>query len=187
MLRTLVAAGLVDGTVSVFLEPIALYHRRDLHTPGDNGWLSTDDGADAPIGSARLRRPGNDLTMITFGNGVPMSLQVAERLAAAGVEAGVLDLRWIAPLPVHDILEAAHRTGRVLVVDETRHSGGVGEGVITALAEAGFAGSVVRVSSEDSYIPLGPAADHVLLGAEQIEKAALELIAEPRVTGRRAR
>jgi 2-oxoisovalerate dehydrogenase E1 component len=188
MLRSCLTAAATQGQVSVYLEPIALYHERDLHEQNDRGWLGDyAPDEEVPIGSARLHGNGADLTMVTFGNGLRMSLRVARKLAAQGIGARVLDLRWLAPLPLNDIRLAAARTGRVLVVDETRHSGGVGEGVITALAEAGFAGSVVRVSSEDSYIPLGPAADQVLLGAEQIEKAALELIAEPRVTGRRAR
>jgi len=187
MLRTLVAAGLVDGTVSVFLEPIALYHRRDLAQPGDNGWLSVDQGGQVPIGSARMRREGDDLTMITFGNGVPMSLLVADRLAADGIGTTVLDLRWLKPLPVDDILAAAARTGHVLVVDETRHSGGVGEGVITALVEHGFDGTIDRVASQDSFIPLGSASDHVLLGTDEIEKAAHELVSINRAAARRAR
>ena len=111
--------------------------------------------------------------MITFGNGVPMSLRVAHRLGEGGIAADVLDLRWLAPLPIDDVLAAAQSTGRVLVVDETRHAGGVGEGVITALVEGGFAGRIARVASRDSFVPLGPAADHVLLGEDEIEKAAL--------------
>ena len=67
------------------------------------------------------------------------------------------DLRWLAPLPVDDLLDAASGTGRVLVVDETRHSGGVGEGVITALVEAGFTvrspGCPVRTASYPSAEP----------------------------------
>lgn len=187
MLRTLVAAGAVDGTVSVFLEPIALYHRRDLHEDGDNGWLSVDHGEQIPIGSGRIRRTGSDLTMITFGNGVPMSLQVAERLASSGIDSTVLDLRWLNPLPVDDILTAAAATEHVLVVDETRHSGGVGESVLAALAENGFEGSLGRVASQDSIIPLGRASDHVLLGPDEIEKAAHEMISTSRAAARRAR
>jgi 2-oxoisovalerate dehydrogenase E1 component len=113
--------------------------------------------------------------MISFGNGVPMSLRVARRLASVGIAAQVLDLRWLAPLPVEDILAAALSTGRVLVVDETRHSGGVGEGVVTALVEAGFSGPIQRVASQDSFVPLGAAAEHVLLSEDEIEKAALTL------------
>jgi 2-oxoisovalerate dehydrogenase E1 component len=179
MLRTLAAAGLTDGTVSVFLEPIALYHRRDLYADKDNAWLAADRGDDAPIGTGRMYGTGQDLTMITFGNGVPMSLQAARHLAADGIHASVLDLRWLAPLPAADIAAAAKRSRRILVADETRHSGGVGEGVVTALVESGYRGRLSRVSSMDSFVPLGPAADHVLLSVDQIETAARKLAAEP--------
>ena len=178
MLRTCVAAASTDATLSVFLEPIALYHRRDLYEPGDNGWLAVDHGDPAPIGEARRYSvPEPALTMITFGNGVPMSLRVARRLANRGIPAEVLDLRWLAPLPVTDLLAAAQDSGRVLVVDETRHTGGVGEGVIAALVENGFTGQIARVASRDSFVPLGAAANLVLLSEDQIEKAALELSA----------
>jgi 2-oxoisovalerate dehydrogenase E1 component len=178
MLRTCVAAAVSDSTLSVFLEPIALYHQRDLHEPGDQAWLAVDHDEHVPIGSAR--RYGNEaanLTLISFGNGVPMSLRAARRLAAADINAQVLDLRWLAPLPVEDILAAARSTGRVLVVDETRHSGGLGEGVVSALVEGGFTGPIHRVASQDSFVPLGAAAEHVLLSEDEIEKAAHALCA----------
>ena len=176
MLRTCAAAAIADATLSVFLEPIALYHQRDLYEPGDQAWLAVDHQEQIPIGRARSYDAGSaELTMISFGNGVPMSLRVARRRAAAGTAAQVLDLRWLAPLPVEDLLAAARSTGRVLVVDETRHSGGVGEGVVTALVEGGFAGPIQRVASQDSFVPLGAAAEHVLLSEEEIEKAARTL------------
>ncbi len=176
MLRTCAAAAIADATLSVFLEPIALYHQRDLYEPGDQAWLAVDHDDHVPIGRARSYHAASaDLTMISFGNGVPMSLRVARRLASAGTAAQVLDLRWLAPLPVEDLLAAARSTGRVLIVDETRHSGGVGEGVITALVEGGFAGPIQRVASQDSFVPLGAAAEHVLLSEEEIEKAARTL------------
>jgi 2-oxoisovalerate dehydrogenase E1 component len=176
MLRTCVAAAITDATLSVFLEPIALYHQRDLYEPGDQAWLAVAQNDHVPIGRARSYGNGSAvLTMISFGNGVPMSLRVARRLAAGGVTARVLDLRWLAPLPVTDIVAAAESTGRVLVVDETRHSGGVGEGVVTALVESGFPGPIHRVASEDSFVPLGTAAGHVLLTEDEIEKGAVAL------------
>jgi 2-oxoisovalerate dehydrogenase E1 component len=88
----------------------------------------------------------------------------------------VVDLRWIAPLPVADIAREAAATGRVLVADETRRTGGVAEGVISALADAGFAGRIARVASEDSFIPLGDAAATVLLSQQAIEAAARDLL-----------
>jgi 2-oxoisovalerate dehydrogenase E1 component len=176
MLRTCVAAAVSDSTLSVFLEPIALYHRRDLYEAGDQAWLTVDHDEHVPIGRARsYGSQSAALTMISFGNGVPMSLRVARRLATVGIAAQVLDLRWLSPLPMEDILAAARSTGRVLVVDETRHSGGVGEGVVTALVEGGFTGPIQRVASQDSFVPLGSAAEHVLLSEDEIEKGALAL------------
>ncbi len=181
LLRTCLAAASVDGQVSVYLEPIALYHERDLHVAGDRGWLADYPvpSVDAPIGTGRVHGDGGDLTIVTFGNGLRMSLRVAGRLARAGVGVRVLDLRWLVPLPLADVLREAAATGRVLVADETRHAGGVGEGVVTALVEAGFAGRIARVASADSYIPLGDAANRVLLGEDDIERAARELLGRP--------
>jgi 2-oxoisovalerate dehydrogenase E1 component len=182
MLRTCLAAAEIDGSVCVFLEPIALYHTRDLYEPGDRGWLcpyaAPQRWADAhvPIGRGRTYGDGSDLTLVTFGNGVPMSLRVARRLAESGIGARVLDLRWLAPLPVEDLLREADATGRVLVVDETRRSGGVSEAVITALADAGYRGRAARVTAMDSFIPLGDAAAHVLVSEAGIEKAASDLL-----------
>ena len=178
MLRTCLAAAAADGSVCAFLEPIALYHTRDLHDDGDGGWLAPYPGLDAhvPLGQARRYGDGRDLTMITFGNGLRMSLRVARRLAGQGIGVRVIDLRWLAPLPVADVLREAQATGRVLVVDETRRSGGVSEGVVTALVDAGYQGRISRVTSEDSFIPLGPAANAVLLDEPTIEKAAAGLV-----------
>jgi len=176
MLRTCLASAAVDGSVCVFLEPIALYHTRDLHDEGDGGWLAPYPQGYVPLGQARTYGDGGDLTMVTFGNGLRMSLRVARRLASQGIGARVVDLRWLAPLPAGDVLREARATGRVLVVDETRRSGGVSEGIVTALVDAGYPGRIARVTSEDSFIPLGPAANAVLLDEATIEKAAVGLV-----------
>ncbi|MFI6269237.1 thiamine pyrophosphate-dependent enzyme [Micromonospora zamorensis] len=185
MLRTCLASAAVDGSVCVFLEPIALYHTRDLYADGDGEWLAgyPEPGAwvagHVPIGRARVYRVGSadDLTIITFGNGVRMSLRAAAVLAEEGVGTRVVDLRWLAPLPVADIIRESSATGRVLVVDETRRSGGVGEGVIAALVDAGYVGAARRVAAVDSFVPLGPAARHVLVSAEAITDGARTLLA----------
>ena len=137
MLRTCLAAAATAGTVSVFVEPIALYHERDLHAPGDRGWMERYPSfyEHAPIGRASTYGDGTDVTVVTFGNGVRMSLRVAQRLAAEGIGVRVVDLRWISPLPIEDIWREGNASTRIVVADETRHSGGVGEGVVTALVE----------------------------------------------------
>jgi 2-oxoisovalerate dehydrogenase E1 component len=182
MLRTCLAAASVDGSTGVFLEPIALYHTRDLFSEGDGGWIAPYPppgqwpDAHAPIGSARVHGDGGALTIVTFANGTYMSLRVARRLAQDGIDARVLDIRWLVPLPVADILREAEATGRVLIVDETRRSGGVSEGIVSALVDANFDGKISRVTSQDSFIPLGAAANHVLLQEAEIEAAARALV-----------
>ena len=175
MLHTCAVAAKVAGAVCVYLEPIALYHTRDLHDDGDDGWLAQYPEEGVPIGRARTYGDGTNLTILTFGNGLRMSLRVARRLDALGVRARVVDLRWLAPLPVDDMIREANATGRVLIVDETRATGGVGEGVLATLLEHGFSGRVERVASKDSFIPLGDAALQVLLSEDEIEAAAVKL------------
>jgi len=106
-----------------------------------------------PVGSARGYGNGRDLTIITFGNGLRMSLRLAARLATGGIGCRVLDLRWIAPLPAEDILREATVTGRVLVADETRRSGGVSEAIITTLVDAGFTGTITGLTAKTASSP----------------------------------
>ncbi|WAY21692.1 thiamine pyrophosphate-dependent enzyme [Mycolicibacterium fortuitum] len=176
MLHTCVTAAKTVGAVCIYLEPIALYHTKDLYADGDQQWLTPYPGKPVPIGAARTYGDGADLTILTFGNGVWMSLRVARRLAQAGIGARVVDLRWLSPLPVEDMLREADATGRVLIVDETRRTGGVGEGVLAELLDHGFTGAVQRVASADSFVPLGDAALHVLLSEDTVEAAAVKLV-----------
>jgi 2-oxoisovalerate dehydrogenase E1 component len=180
MMHSCVEAASAAGVVCVFLEPIALYHTRDLYSDGDDGWLARfqDVTAEshAPLGRARTYGDGTDLTFLTFGNGLRMSLRVARRLDRLGISSRIVDLRWLAPLPVDDIVREATATGKALVVDETRETGGVGEGILAALLDHGFAGKLSRVASYDSFIPLGDAALEVLLSEDAIEAAAIKLV-----------
>ena len=144
----------VDGTVSVFLEPIALYHTARSARTGRRRLARrrTRRPSAGPRSTSRSARrgctaTGGDLLIVTWANGLHLSLRVARRLAPKGIGVRVLDLRWLAPLPVDDLVAAGAATGRVLVVDETRRTGGVGEGVVTALVERGFAGPIGRVAS----------------------------------------
>jgi 2-oxoisovalerate dehydrogenase E1 component len=179
MLRTCVAAAKADGSVCVFLEPIALYHTRDLHEEGDELWLGTPDAGHVPVGAAYTHRDGDDLTIVTWANGLYLSLRVARRLRERGIGVTVVDLRWLAPLPLEEVLREATATGRTLVVDETRRAGGVGEGIVAELLDAGYTGRLARVSSKDSFVPLGDAARLVLLSEDEIEAAALALLEDP--------
>ncbi len=176
MLRTCAAAAKVDGAVCVFLEPIALYMTRDLHADGDGAFatLYPSPEVHVPIGSGRTYLDGADLTLVTWANGLWMSLRAARRLEQDhGVRCRVLDLRWLNPLPVEDIVREARATGKVLVVDECRATGGVSEAVFTALVDARADVRMSRVAGRDVYIPLGGAANLVLVQEDDIVQAAL--------------
>ncbi|MFI8567754.1 alpha-ketoacid dehydrogenase subunit beta [Rhodococcus sp. NPDC078407] len=174
LLRTCVALAVEEGRVCVFLEPIALYHRVDLED-GD-GALRCVDTTSAEFGTVATHLDGDELAIVTFGNGVVMSRRAASRLRQRGIGVTVVDLRWIVPLPVDDLLSRLEGFGRVLIADETRHDGGVGEGVVTALVEGGYDGAIRRVSSANSFVPLGAAADLVLLSEDEIVAAAAHMI-----------
>jgi 2-oxoisovalerate dehydrogenase E1 component len=182
MLRTCVAAAIADGTVSAFVEPIALYHTRDLNDPGDGVWTAPyappERWADehVPIGEGRLVRDGDDVLIVSWANGLRMSLQAARELAGEGCSCRVLDLRWLNPLPVAQLVEHATAVGRVLIVDETRHSGGVGEGLIAALVEHGVRCEIARVAAQDTFVPLGAAADLVLVGVDDVVRAVRKMV-----------
>ncbi len=167
LLRTCAALAKVDGRVVAFVEPIALYMTRDLHAPGDGLWESAypPPGTAVPFGAARVYdEAATDLLVVTYGNGVPMALRAARTLAQRhGLAARILDLRWLAPLDHATVAAHARDCSRVLVLDEGRRSGGIGEGVVTGLVEAGCGGLPIRlVAGADSYQPLGPAATLVL-------------------------
>ena len=170
------------GRVVAFLEPIALYMTKDLHEEGDEGWLCDypEEGA-VPLGEGRgydeFTGEGgeSELTIVSYANGLYMSLQAAKELAAQGVRTRVLDLRWLAPLPLEWVAEHARASGKLLVVDECRRSGGLGEAVMAGVAERAPKVESALVAAEDCFIPLGPAMYEVLPSKEGIRDAALAL------------
>ncbi|MBP1988989.1 alpha-ketoacid dehydrogenase subunit beta [Paenibacillus eucommiae] len=94
-----------------------------------------DEDYIVPIGKAEVKRQGSDITVISYGITVNYALQAAEELAKEGISAHVLDLRTIQPLDEEAILEAAAKTGKVLIVHEDNKTGGVGAEVSAIIAE----------------------------------------------------
>ena len=177
MLRTMMAMAKVDGRVCAFLEPIALYMTKDLHAPGDGQWLTEYPMPDRAMVFGEERVYGaeaTDCVVFTFGNGVPMSLRAARTIEEVqGWKVRVVDLRWLVPLNDAAIARHAGECGRILVVDEGRRSAGVGEGIITAITEAGMGGKPLRrVVGADTFTPLAGAAFLVIPSEDEIVAAA---------------
>jgi 2-oxoisovalerate dehydrogenase E1 component beta subunit len=112
-----------------------------------------------PIGQARTRREGRDLSIITFGAMTLTALDAAEELEKEGLDVEVLDLRTLAPLDKQAILNSVKRTSRVMVLHEASRTGGIGGEIAATIAEEAFEwldAPVVRVASIDTPVPYSP-------------------------------
>jgi len=181
MMRTCVAMAKTDGRVVAFIEPIARYMTKDLYEPKDQQWSFAYPSLDQviPFGEGQVYHEDmKDLTIITFANGTYMSLRAARELKDKhNINAQVVDLRWLCPLNESFIVEQAEMTGKVLIVDEGRKSGGINEAIMAILYEqCGSKVQCVRLTAHDTYIPLGPAADCVLPMEENIVQHAVKLL-----------
>lgn len=178
LLREAVRLAHEQKRVVVFLEPIALYNTKDLHQAGDNGWSFEypDANERIPFGSVSCFGQGKQLAIVSYGNGYYLSRQAEAKLKAQGYDVRVIDLNWLHPLPMESLLGALAGVERILIVDECRKTGSLSEQLYTELREQLLTAPIVRVTAEDSFIPLAKAAYLVLPSVEQIVASALELL-----------
>jgi 2-oxoisovalerate dehydrogenase E1 component len=180
MLRECVRAAHEDGRVVVFVEPIALYHTTDLSEVGDGGWAAHYAAPDAAqqisLGDPGIYGTGNDLAIITYGNGYYLSRQAEAELRAQGIDLRIIDLRWLHPLNEAAIVEAVATVNKILIVDESRRAGSASEKLMAILAEAGRGNDSSRLTADDCFIALGPAAELTLPSKVSIIAAALKAV-----------
>jgi pyruvate/2-oxoglutarate/acetoin dehydrogenase E1 component len=172
--RALMAAAVADPDPVLYYEHIALY--RD---PRIRQALAPEAPAALPVGRAALRRAGADLVIVSYGAYVHAAMRVADRLHDDGIEAAVLDLRWLAPLDKTALLALARHTGRVLIVHEDSRTGGIGESLAAIVQEEAFEwlDAPVRVlGALDTPVPYSPPLEEAFLVSERdIEHAARRL------------
>lgn len=180
LLRQAVFLAYEQKRLVIFLEPIALYMTRDLHSPGDGLWLCDYPSPDTPLpalGAPAVFGEGEELAIISYGNGYFLSRQAEAELCSKGYKLRVLDLRTLVPLHTAEIIKALGRCRKVLIVDECRRRGSLSEELFTALHEAKpVYFHISRLCAEDSFIPLGSAAYTVLPSKQQIIEQALLLL-----------
>ncbi len=176
--RTAFALATESRRVVVSIEPIALYHTRDLFAEGDGAWAAPSTAAVATPFEPRVYEPdAPDLTIASYGNGLFMSLRAARRLfQETGARARVVDLRFLCPLPTDAVLHHARETGTLLVVDECRRSGNVSEALATTVLESAAGVRFARVTAADCFVPLGDAANLVLASEDEVYASARELL-----------
>ena len=173
MMRTLMALAHVDKRVSVFIEPIALYMKKDLYKEGDNKWTFNYPQCEEyiPIGEAKIyNEKAKDILVISYGNGVPMSLEAIDIFSKSHSESvATMDLRWLQPLNKKSICQLAMKFDTILIVDEGRESGSVGEGVVSAIIEnLNNPPQITKITGVDTFTPLGDASALVLPNVELI-------------------
>ncbi len=174
--RGMLAPALADPDPVIIFEHAQLYNMEEEF--GD-----TPPPPSCPIIGAAVRRAGRDLTLVAYGGCVPKAMQAAEQLAAAGVDAEVIDLRVLRPLDDDTIAASVRKTRRALVIDEAWKSGSLAAEVVARIMESAFYeldAPVGRVCSAEVPIPY---ARHMELAAlpqvEGIVAAARELMGRP--------
>jgi len=174
--RALLAAAVLDPDPVLYYEHIALYRN-----PNVKQLLANEAPAPLPLGRAALRRGGSDLAIVSYGAFVHRASEVAERLAADGIEAAVLDLRSLCPLDRSSVLAVARHCGKVLIVHEDARTGGIGESLAAVIQEEAFEdldAPVRVVGALDTPVPYSPPLEDAYLpGVDRIERAARLLVA----------
>ena len=174
--RALLLAAVADPDPVLFYEHIGLY--RD---PKIKQLLDDAAPAPLPLGQAALRRAGTDLAIVSYGAYVHLAMRVAERLAEAGVDCAVLDLRSLAPLDREALLRVAKHCGRVLIVHEDSRRGGIGESLAAIIQEEAFEfldAPVRIVGALDAPVPYSPPLEKAFLPSEDEILRAARLLAE---------
>lgn len=178
MLRECVRLAHEDGRVIVFVEPIALYHITDLTEAGDGGWTADyvvpDAAQQIALGELSVHGEGCDLAIITYGNGYYLSRQAEAELRSKDMDLRIIDLRWLHPLNEEAIVTSVASATKILIVDECRRAGSPSEKLMTILTEAGRGNDVSRLTADDCFIALGPAAELTLPSKTTIIDAALK-------------
>ena len=158
--KGLLTAALQGEDPVIFLEPKVLYRAGREQVPVESYTL--------PIGRARVRKEGNDLTVVTYGGMVPVALQSVER---EGVSADVIDLRTLFPWDRETVLASVAKTGRLLLVQEPQGTAGVAAEVAAVVAEEAMydlEAPIVRVTGFDVPWPQFAIEKHALVDVDRV-------------------
>jgi len=144
-------------------DPVVMFeHKKLLASKGE----PPPDGHTVPLGTAEVRRRGDDVTVVALAATVPTALEAAERLAGEGVSAEVVDLRCLVPLDARAVLDSVARTSRLVIVEENPYQGGWGGTLASIVAEEGFYdldAPIARVAGECVPLPFAANLEDVVV------------------------
>jgi 2-oxoisovalerate dehydrogenase E1 component beta subunit len=171
--KGLIKAAVRDNDPVLFFEHKLLYRRIKEELPAGDYTV--------PIGRAAVRRPGRDLSIITYGAMVYVALEAAETLAGDGFQVEVVDLRTLAPLDNETVLESVKKTSRVLLLHEDTRTGGLAGELAAIIAEKAFDfldAPIARVTAPDCPVPFSPPLEEAFLpNRETVLRACRDLLA----------
>ena len=171
--KGLLLGAIADPNPVLYLEHKALYRSQ-------RG--AVDDGPTLfPLGQAAVRRPGRDVSLITYGMMVHRCLEAAEAAAQDGVDAEVIDLRTLLPLDLDAIAASVTRTNRVLIVHEDRLRGGIGAEIAAYIAQHLFSSldaPICRIGAPDTPVPYAPPLEAAYLPSVDRIRQALATTAQ---------
>ena len=160
--------------------PVLFCEHKGLYRQGFASSPEPDENYLLPFGSAKIKKEGSDVTVVTWGMMVQRSLEAAKKLETHGVNVEVIDLRTICPWDKETVLTSVKKTGKALIVHEDTRTGGFGAEIGSVIAEECFQwldGPVTRVAAKDAPIPFAPALENAILPQESDITSALEKLA----------
>ena len=170
--KGLIKAAIRDEDPVFFFEHKYLYRRIKEELPGDDYIV--------PIGKAALRRPGKDITLVTYGAMLYLAYEAAEALAP-DIELEVIDLRSIMPFDIEMVMDSVKKTSRCIILHEDTLTGGIGGEIAARLADEAFTyleAPIKRIASPDAPVPFAPTLEEAFLPkTADIVKVARELMA----------
>ncbi len=170
--KGLLAAAAESPDPVLFLEPKVLYRAFREEVP--TGYYTL------PIGRARIRRPGDDVTVVTYGGMVRVVIEAAEGLSSTGIDCEVIDLRTLKPWDRETVLDSVAKTGRLVLVQEPPKTAGMAAEVAATVAEEALydlEAPIVRVAGFDAPWPQFGVEHHAIITARRVRSAVEEVMA----------
>jgi 2-oxoisovalerate dehydrogenase E1 component beta subunit len=170
--KGLIKSAIRDEDPVLFFEHKYLYRRIKEELPSEDYAV--------PIGKAALRRPGKDITLVTYGAMLYLAYEAAEALAP-DIELEVIDLRSILPFDIEMVMDSVKKTSRCIILHEDTLTGGIGGEIAARLADEAFTyleAPIKRIASPDSPVPFAPTLEEAFLPkTADVVKTARELMA----------
>jgi pyruvate/2-oxoglutarate/acetoin dehydrogenase E1 component len=160
--KGLMKTAIRDNNPVMFFEQAFLYHKIKGHVPEEEYLI--------PFGKADIKKPGNDVTIVTYSIMLHTTLAAATRLKNEGIDAEVIDLRTLSPLDMDTVLGSVRKTGRLVIAEDDHKTAGVGAEIAAQVIEEAFDdldAPIIRVATMDIPVPFSPPLEQYIMPTEE--------------------